>query len=58
MTIVVGREDCLENFSRKFSSTVGLLVSNCGTFAENFLENFVLASLKNLRKLRTIYYKL
>ena len=51
MTIVVGREDCLENFSREFSSTVGLLASNCGIFAENFLENFVLASLKNLRKL-------
>jgi hypothetical protein len=41
MTIVVGREDSLEKFSRKFSSTVGLLVCNCGTFAENFLENFV-----------------
>jgi hypothetical protein len=40
MTIILEREDCLEKFSRKFSSTVGLLVSNCGTFAENFLEKF------------------
>jgi len=40
MTIVVGREDCLENFSRKISSTVGLFISNCGTFAKIFLEKF------------------
>jgi len=32
--------DSLEKFSRKFSSTVGLLFSDCGTFAKNFLENF------------------
>jgi hypothetical protein len=44
-------EDSLENFSRKIYSTVGLLVSNCGTLAEIFLEKFALASPKNLRKL-------
>jgi hypothetical protein len=31
----------LEKFSRKFSPTVGLLLSDCGTFAQNFLENFL-----------------
>jgi len=42
---------CLENFSRKISSTVGLFISDCGTFAQIFLEKFSLASPKNLRKL-------
>jgi hypothetical protein len=29
-----------EKFSRKFSLAVGLLLFDCGTFEENFLENF------------------
>jgi hypothetical protein len=46
--------DSPEKFSRKFFKTVGLLVSECGTFAQNFLENFSLASPKNSIKLSYI----